>query len=99
MGDNNPSELPTVLVLSRSPTITLLEPTCSQKFNFLKAWDSPLPQDQFLTTHAGSVQALIATVHGDPITAQILQSLPSLKFITTTSAGLDHVDLAECQRL
>ncbi|XP_062000847.1 glyoxylate/hydroxypyruvate reductase HPR3-like [Rosa rugosa] len=98
MADGNHSEPPTVLVLRRSPTIALLEPIVSQKFNLLKAWDSPLPQDQFLTTHARSVQALLSSVGGLPITAQILHLLPSLKFIATTSAGIDHVDSAECRR-
>ncbi|PRQ57727.1 putative oxidoreductase [Rosa chinensis] len=98
MADGNHSELPTVLILRRCPTIALLEPIVSQKFNLLKAWDSPLPQDQFLTTHASSVQALISSADGPPITAQILHLLPSLKVIATTSAVLDHVDLAECRR-
>ena len=98
MGDDNLTELPTVLVLHRSSTIALLEPLCSQKFNLLKAYDSSLPLHHFLTTHAASVEALISSVNGPPITAQILHSLPSLKFIATTSAGLDHVDLLECRR-
>ncbi|PRQ57724.1 putative oxidoreductase [Rosa chinensis] len=98
MADDDHSELPTVLVLRRCPFIALLEPKCSQKFNLLKAWDSPLPQDQFLTTHARSVQALLSSGNGPPITAQILQFLPSLKLVVTNSTGLDHVDLAECRR-
>ncbi|XP_061996026.1 glyoxylate/hydroxypyruvate reductase HPR3-like [Rosa rugosa] len=98
MADDNQGELPTVLILRQSGFIGLMEPKLSQKFNLLKSWDSPLPQDQFLTTHARSVQALISSVNGPPITAQILHLLPSLKLIATTSAGIDHVDLAECRR-
>ncbi|PRQ57729.1 putative oxidoreductase [Rosa chinensis] len=100
MADDNQSELPTatVLILRQSGFIGLMEPKLSQKFNLLKAWDSPLPQDQFLTTHARSVQALISSANGPPITTQILHLLPSLKLIATTSAGIDHVDLAECRR-
>ncbi|CAB4269814.1 unnamed protein product [Prunus armeniaca] len=95
--NGNHSDLPQVLVLLPPGCFTLLESNYSHKFNFLKAWDSPLPQDQFLATHAGSVQALLSSANGPTITANILQMLPSLKVIVTTSAGLDHVDLAECR--
>ncbi|KAK9910669.1 hypothetical protein M0R45_034623 [Rubus argutus] len=95
---NSVDDLRTVLILRRTSFIVLLEPKCSQKFNLLKAWESPLPQDQFLSTHARSVRVLLSSSTGPPITAQILQLLPSLKFIVTTSAGLDHVDLVECRR-
>ncbi|XP_048432178.1 glyoxylate/hydroxypyruvate reductase HPR3-like [Pyrus x bretschneideri] len=91
------SQLPQVLVLRQPGCWTMLESNYSHKFNFLKAWDSPLPQDQFLAGHAGSVQALLSSSIGPPITANILGMLPSLKVIVTTSAGLDHVDLPKCR--
>lgn len=90
-------DLPKVLQLLPNPCFALVEANNSHKFHFLKAWASPLPQDQFLETHAGSVQVLLSSAIGPPITAQILHLLPSLKLLVTISAGLDHVDLAECR--
>ncbi|XP_060668629.1 glyoxylate/hydroxypyruvate reductase HPR3-like [Ziziphus jujuba] len=49
--------------------------------------------DQFLSTHASSVQAMLSSANGPLVTAQILLMLPLLRVIVTTSAGLDHVDL------
>ncbi|XVE73971.1 hypothetical protein DITRI_Ditri11bG0161200 [Diplodiscus trichospermus] len=54
-------------------------------------------QDQFLTAHAHSVQALLLSgTH--PVTSDTLRLLPSPGLIVTTSAGLNHIDLPECQR-
>ncbi|KAL6290125.1 hypothetical protein ACE6H2_007635 [Prunus campanulata] len=89
--------LPKVLLLLPNPCFTQVEANNSHKFHFLKAWASPLPQDQFLETHAGSVQVLLSSSIGPPITAQILHLLPSLKLLVTISAGLDHIDLAKCR--
>jgi len=63
----------------------------------LKAWESPLPLDQFLTTHAHSVQALLSSGRY-LLTGNIIRLLPSLRLVVTTSAGLNHIDLPECQR-
>ncbi|CAI0470545.1 unnamed protein product, partial [Linum tenue] len=56
-----------------------------------------VPLDEFLAANARSVRALLvsaATVVG----AGILDLLPELRVIVTTSAGLDQLDLAECRR-
>jgi hydroxypyruvate reductase 2 len=62
-------------------------------------WESPLPVDQFLATHARSVRALLCYGTGPPITAEIIRLLPSLRLVVTTSVGLNHIDLTECRRL
>ncbi|KAB2612749.1 glyoxylate/hydroxypyruvate reductase HPR3-like [Pyrus ussuriensis x Pyrus communis] len=67
------------------------------QLHFLKAWDSPLPQPQVIHSHATSVQVLLSTAFEIPITAQLLQLLPSLKLLIAPSAGLNHVDLAACR--
>ncbi|KAJ9539443.1 hypothetical protein OSB04_032176 [Centaurea solstitialis] len=90
-------DLPTVLLLRQPFVLTVYEKQFSEKFRFLKPWESSMPLHQFLSTHAGSVKAAFFTA-GRPITADILQNLPELRFIMTTSAGLDHIDLNECKR-
>ncbi|XP_048322102.1 glyoxylate/hydroxypyruvate reductase HPR3-like [Ziziphus jujuba] len=90
--------LPKIIVLLPPGGFKFLESEYSHKFHFLKAWESQLSMDQFLSTRASSVQAMLSSANGPLITAQILQMLPSLRVIVTTSAGLDHVDLLECRR-
>lgn len=95
--DQNLFPKPKVLVLEPPPVFIYHEEKLSQKFHFLKAWESPLPLDQFLTTHAHSVQAILS--HGScPVTTNTIRLLPSLGLIVTTSAGLDQIDLQECRR-
>ncbi|EEF50428.1 glycerate dehydrogenase, putative [Ricinus communis] len=91
------SLLPEVLVLERSPVFKFHEHRLSQKFHFLKAWESQLPLHQFLAAHAYSVQVLLSSGR-DPVTANNIRLLPSLRLIVTTSAGLNHIDLQECRR-
>ncbi|XP_022759526.1 glyoxylate/hydroxypyruvate reductase HPR3-like [Durio zibethinus] len=94
----HPSQhLPLVLVLEPPPVFKFHGDQLSEKFQFLKAWESPLPLDQFLTIHAHSVQALLSPgTH--PVTSDTIRLLPSLGLIVTTSVGLNHIDLPECQR-
>jgi hydroxypyruvate reductase 2 len=95
--DQNLFPKPKVLVLEPPPVFKYHEDKPSQKFHFLKAWDSPLPLDQFLTTHAHSVQAILS--HGTcPVTNSTIRLLPSLGLIVTTSSGLNQIDLQECRR-
>lgn len=92
--------LPRVLLIRKPKFFTLFgeESFTSKKFQFLKAYDSTLPLHQFLTTDADakSVQAIFSTA---PVTADILQLLPMVRLVVATSAGLNHIDLAECRRL
>lgn len=89
--------LPQVLVIEQPPILKHYRDYFSEKFNLLKAWESSLPLNQFLATHAQSVQALLNPGRY-PLTADILRLLPSLKLIVTTSVGLNHIDLPECRR-
>ncbi|KAJ4955257.1 hypothetical protein NE237_012040 [Protea cynaroides] len=89
--------LPVVLQLRPVFAIAPAEDRFLQKFRFLKAWESSMPKDLFLTTHAQSVRALLCS-GGTPVTADDLRCLPSLRCILTTSAGLNHIDLVECRR-
>ncbi|XP_059651502.1 glyoxylate/hydroxypyruvate reductase HPR3-like [Cornus florida] len=93
-----PKELQKVVVLSPQPRVfNVYGKELSEKFQLLKAWESPMPTDQFLATHASSVQAML-TSGLTPVPADVLSLLPSLKVIVTTSAGLNHIDLPECRR-
>ncbi|KAL7591211.1 glyoxylate/hydroxypyruvate reductase HPR3 [Lactuca sativa] len=91
-------DLPNVLVLGPPSVFKVYERQFSDKFHSLKPWESAIPLHQFLSTHAGSVQAMFCSV-SCPITTDILQKLPELRFIATSSVGVDHIDLHECKRL
>nr|XP_023928506.1 glyoxylate/hydroxypyruvate reductase HPR3-like [Quercus suber]XP_023928507.1 glyoxylate/hydroxypyruvate reductase HPR3-like [Quercus suber] len=93
---HQPQDLPQVLVIRPPLSFSNFQSQYSHKFQFLKAWESPLPLDQFLTTHANSVQAMLSTI-SYPVTARVLRLLPSLRLIVTPSAGLNHIDLDECR--
>lgn len=88
-------DFPKVLILK---PISFLAHVASNKFTFLKAYDSSLPLHQFLSTHSHSIKAILSSV-GTPITADILQLLPEVGVVVTTSVGLNQVDLPECRRL
>lgn len=92
-------ELPRVVLFWPPPDWQLFGDECfsSNKFKFLRAWESPLPLDQFLKKHAQSVEAILSS-GGAPVTAETLRLMPAVRFVMTTSAGLDHIDIAECRR-
>lgn len=93
------SPLPKVLLLKKPPAFFIIgeQPFTSTKFHYLKAYESPLPLDQFLATHALSIQAILSSAIA-PLTVDILQLLPAVRVVVTTSAGLNHLDLPECRR-
>ncbi|THU65451.1 hypothetical protein C4D60_Mb05t03770 [Musa balbisiana] len=84
------------LLLLRPPSASLDE-VLSARFELLKSWESPPPLDRFLAIHAADVRALLVidlfTVDGP-----LLDALPAVRFVCTTSAGVNHIDLAECAR-
>uniref|UniRef100_A0A5B7C3G1 Putative glyoxylate/hydroxypyruvate reductase HPR3 isoform X2 n=1 Tax=Davidia involucrata TaxID=16924 RepID=A0A5B7C3G1_DAVIN len=94
---NHQQQLQQVLVLRPPPVFTAFEEEFSKKFQVLKAYESPLPTDLFLTTHAHSVKAILCSGH-KPVTADVLRHLPALQIVVTASAGVNHIDLPECRR-
>ncbi|KAK9910664.1 hypothetical protein M0R45_034618 [Rubus argutus] len=88
---------PQVLIIKPPPAFTHFESDFTRKFDILRAWESPLPLDRFLTTHAQSVQALVCRAL-TPVNAELLQLLPALKLVASVSTGANHVDKAECRR-
>lgn len=92
-------ELPQVLVLSPPTVFTSLESQFSNRFHFLKPWNSELPLLQFLISNAQSARACLV-IPGDRIavSSAILDCLPSLNLVVTTSAGVDHLHVAELRR-
>lgn len=91
-------DLPKLLVFGPPFVFKAYEKQFSEKFHCLKPWESSIPLHQFLSTHASSVQAMFCSAY-DPVTNEILQHLPELRFIATSSAGVNHIDLHECKRL
>lgn len=91
--------LPEVLLVRPPPAFYLFGDQFfrSDKFRFLKAYESPLPLNDFLVTHAQSVRAILSS-GGAPVTAETIGLMPALKLITTTSQGLNQIDLHECRR-
>jgi hydroxypyruvate reductase 2 len=45
-----------------------------------------------------SVQAMLCFGNDPPITAGIIRLIPLLRFVVTTSAGLNHIDLTVCRK-
>ncbi|WOH09399.1 hypothetical protein DCAR_0728856 [Daucus carota subsp. sativus] len=90
-------ELPVVLILKPPEVFKVHEELFCQRFHFLRAWESTLPTDQFLTTYAQSIQALFCNSF-TPIPAHVIRLLPSLRLIVTSSVGVNHIDLHECRR-
>ncbi|OVA00171.1 D-isomer specific 2-hydroxyacid dehydrogenase [Macleaya cordata] len=99
MATTKADQQPIVFTLRSFPFIPSFEERFSEKFKTLKRNDISMPLNQFLTTHpqSHSVRALICGAH-TPVTSETLNSLPSLGCVLTTTAGLDHIDLAECRR-
>ncbi|CAN1308326.1 Glyoxylate/hydroxypyruvate reductase HPR3 [Linum perenne] len=92
-------DLPIVLVVKKPPAFSLLgdHHFTSTKFRYLNAFDSTLPLHDFLTAHAGSVRAMLASGK-TYVDAAVLDLLPELRVIVTTSAGVNQLDLHECRR-
>lgn len=94
IGDHRPQ----ILMIRPPIAFTLFPSLFHQQFRILKAWESELPLDQFLTTNAHLVQALV-TNDNTVINAETLRLLPALRLVAATTAGVDNIDLAECRRL
>ncbi|KAF3632384.1 Glyoxylate/hydroxypyruvate reductase HPR3 [Capsicum annuum] len=94
------SELKEVIVLGRPTVFQFYDQQLSQKFKIYKQWESSLPLEQFISRHARAVEAMICSPKriGSQISSSILNLLPLLRVIVTTSTGLDHIDLVECRR-
>lgn len=94
------TELPEVIVLGRPMVFQFYDEQLSQKFRILKPWESSLPLEQFISTHAQSVEAMICSPNriGSWLSSSLFRLLPSLRLVITTSAGVDHIDLVECRR-
>ncbi|XP_050386103.1 glyoxylate/hydroxypyruvate reductase HPR3 [Argentina anserina] len=90
-------ELPHLLLIHPPSIFSRLPPEFCGKFPVLKAWESPLPLEQFLSTHARSIQALLVRGYL-MVNADILEQLPALKLVMTFSVGVNHIDMAECRR-
>ncbi|PQQ17280.1 glyoxylate/hydroxypyruvate reductase HPR3 [Prunus yedoensis var. nudiflora] len=90
-------DLPQLLIIRPPLSLAIAESQLSQKFHLLKAWESELPLDQFLTTYACSVQAMLCYPF-TPVNADLLRLLPALKLVVSPSAGVDNIDLVECRR-
>ncbi|KAJ6872698.1 glyoxylate/hydroxypyruvate reductase HPR3-like [Populus alba x Populus x berolinensis] len=97
--NHKPQDLPQVLLLKPPPVLSVIgeQPFLSKKYQFLKAWESPLPLLQFLTAHADSIQAILCS-GAAPVTDDLLQLLPSVRLVVTASAGTNHIDLEACHR-
>lgn len=97
--EDQAKELPQVLVLGPPSIFPYLESQFSNRFLFLKPWLSKLPLTQFLTSFAQSAPALLIRGGGSTqLTSAILDCLPSLKLVVTSSVGVDHLNLPELRR-
>lgn len=89
--------LPKVLLLGPPNVFEVHGKHFSQRFQFLKPFESPIPTDQFLAENCGSVRAMMCSGE-TPVTSDLLGKLPAVRIIVTSSAGVNHIDLTECRR-
>ncbi|KAA0049006.1 hypothetical protein IC582_012304 [Cucumis melo] len=87
-----------VLVLGSPWVLPALRSQFSNRFHFLIPSLSDLPLLQFLSSYAQSTQALLIPGGCFLVTSAVLDCLPALKLLVTTSAGVDHLDLPELRR-
>lgn len=85
------------LVLLLHPLKPFYDEGLSKKFRLLKPWESPLPRDGFFAAHSPIVRAILSASRAR-VDAEVLERLPHVGCVVTTSAGLDHIDLPECRR-
>ncbi|XP_028803809.1 glyoxylate/hydroxypyruvate reductase HPR3 [Neltuma alba] len=98
--DERLQDLPQVLVLGPPTTFPLIQSLCSHKFHFLNPETSSLPLHQFLASDnrdPSSIRAILCSPRSR-VSGEVLQLLPSVGLVLTTSVGLDHIELAECRR-
>ncbi|KAI3743949.1 hypothetical protein L1987_57021 [Smallanthus sonchifolius] len=88
---------PAILVLGPPLVFKAYETEFSKKFNFLKPWKTSIPLRQFISTHSATVKAIFCSAVS-PVTAEIIRSLPELRFVLASSTGVNHIDLRECKR-
>ncbi|KAF8036175.1 hypothetical protein BT93_C2010 [Corymbia citriodora subsp. variegata] len=90
---------PCVLLLRHPLEFSLVNRSLPEDdFRFLKPWESPLPLDDFLSSADARPAEAILTNGRASVTADMLQRLPDVRLVATASAGLNHIDLAECRR-
>ncbi|CAL9127329.1 unnamed protein product, partial [Musa acuminata var. zebrina] len=80
------------------PLVSFFDAALSNKFRFLKPWESSLPLFDFLAAHAVSVRVLLCSGQSS-VDDDVLARLPALELLVASSAGVDHIDLAACRRL
>ncbi|KAK9056225.1 hypothetical protein SSX86_027315 [Deinandra increscens subsp. villosa] len=95
--NQSPPSNPQLLVLRPPPVFTVNEQLFSNRFQILKAYDSPLSTHDFLQAEAQSVKAVLCSGMS-PITADVLRDLPALQFVVSATTGVNHIDMAECRR-
>ncbi|KAJ8538865.1 hypothetical protein K7X08_033994 [Anisodus acutangulus] len=95
--DEQQPPLPEVLVIHRPAIFAFHEKKFEKKFHLLKAWESPLPMEEFLRNRARSVKAVLCSFK-TRITADVLHMLPSVELIACESTGVENIDLVECRK-
>ncbi|KAK2994238.1 hypothetical protein RJ640_027155 [Escallonia rubra] len=91
------NHLPKLLVLGLSPVFRFHEQKFAQRFEILKAWETPIFTEEFQASHAPHVQAMLCW-GGTPVAAEQLSHLPAIRLVVTSSTGVNHIDLRECRR-
>ncbi|XP_051123205.1 glyoxylate/hydroxypyruvate reductase HPR3-like [Andrographis paniculata] len=90
-------ERPQLLVIRPPQVFQVYEEEFMAKFEVLKAYESTLPTETFLRKYGRSTRAVFCFGQS-PITAELLQHLPSLGLVVAAGTGVNHVDLAACRR-
>lgn len=95
--DLDRTKLPQILIHRYPPFTVPCKHRLLRKFQLLEPDDSILPTHSFLAEYAQSVRVILC-VGPSPVDSRTLDCFPSLQCVVGTSAGVDHIDLAECSR-
>lgn len=88
------ADLPVVLI-HRDPSHKVFYlPLLQSRYRIL---DSVEESDPDVLGLYGSVRIMLCYAR-NPVTSQTLDRYPSLEYVMSTSAGVEHIDLAECRR-
>ncbi|VVA91108.1 unnamed protein product [Arabis nemorensis] len=88
---------PPLILVHRPSSLTYMADLLNRNFRVLTIPSSSDPLPIFLSRHASSIRAFV-NIGRLPVTGELLSYLPSLEILVCTSVGLDHIDLAECNR-
>ncbi|KAG0578197.1 hypothetical protein M758_4G004500 [Ceratodon purpureus] len=83
-------------VLMMTMLMPYLRDSLESKFNVLPLWEHNSNKDEYLTSVADSVRAVVTST-GSVVDKKLLEKLPKVEIVSSFSVGLDKVDIEYCK--